>query len=219
MKKIFIFVFLILYSIICHGCVLGHYFKDRGLDLLDIPRIEIGGGAGFNAGFIRIAITKYVDITPLIIDICKKNEFAKVGIIGREVGGWLEYENGIISLVKRSRASNFIPERGTHGYIGETNVNLVSGRYIPAKNVFARVPLFGNIRHVYKASDSGHFIWEEDAWRPAEIGFEFTFLLGIKVGISFDEIVDFIIGWTTIDIKKDDSLSNYLINKKDEDKK
>lgn len=176
---------------VCSGCgSFGVYCSDRALDFADMFRLEVGAGLGYYLFVGNVALTETVQVSPLVINSNGKIYFLKAGFIGRKAGVWAENEMGTLLVMSRFGS---MP-----GSFGGSKT----------KPMFERLPLCGNIEPCSKRGERGtsHFLFEEEAWRRYEIGIELCFFLGCKAGIDLAEVLDFIFGWTTLDIMKDDDL-------------
>lgn len=154
---------------------IGTYFKDRANDFVDIFGFSLSVGMGIQAN---------ARVTQAIQGGGWFWGGARFGFIGREGGAWSEtvYELGFPGFYLRS--VEIIP--------GSGNIKRVNTERGQSMWVFC-----GEKGAPYDSSYDRKF-WQVGATVHAG-------LLGVDFSVNLKELLDFLIGWTTIDISRDDT--------------
>lgn len=188
------------------GCAFGHYWMDRGNDLVDMFGLRVSGNLGFG-------LEANVRATEFFQTGIGWSEKYVIGISGREFGCYLEQ-----SYSMPFTPSDWVP------WIYPTPFGFERG--------IKRTPIFGNFPEVgverqvsflpsygskYRiVSDvpwAGRKKTSYDRW-GGDIGFSacagFLVVAGVEAEVRLHEVFDFILGWFTIDFMKDDKMRKYI---------
>jgi len=187
MKKLCVMCF-VLCVLVGSGCT---YAKDRANDFVDCFKGDVGYGFGLDA---------QVMVTELISGGVGASEIKKIGFKGRYIGTWWDLHMGVpimpfFSFLIFGPATDFVSiGSGKGGTVnddkGIPNTEIVSFLFInPAFFTYYDPPII-NTPLINKFD--------------IEVGGT-TVVVGARVGFSPGQFLDFIIGWTGIDIGKDDT--------------
>jgi len=187
MKKILLLACLFLLV----GCAspFGTYVKDRGNDFADCFKGDIGVGFGVDA---QVMATDYIGTGAGLAVAANK-----IGFRGRHVGDWSDFHGGIGIVDYGAFGSSMHPFESKNPPPFSSQVRSVCG--------VNTVPFDSSMQDPEKP-----FLNTFDI----EAG-GMALFVGSRVGFSPGQLIDFIIGWTGIDIAWDDTEST----KKESDKK
>ena len=164
----------------------GVYFRDRANDFVDIFGFSLSLGIGALA---NVRVTQAIQCGGLF------NGGARFGFIGRQAGSWSETET----------------ELGFPGF------------YLRSVQI---APAGGNIEPV--DTERGQSLWQflGDEGIPYDTGYDRKFwqvgatahavLVGVDFSINLKELLDFLLGWFTLDISRDDTANRPPEKKKPE---
>ncbi len=156
---------------------IGVYFKDRALDFADVFCLSLSMGIGVLA---NARVTQAVQAGGIFFG------GARFGLMGRQAGAWSEE----------------VFEMGFPGFYGR------SAQIIPGG---------GSIKAVGTERGQSLWIFCGDEGVPYDKGYDRKFwqvgatvhagIIGVDFSINLQELLDFLLGWTTVDICRDDTAS------------
>jgi hypothetical protein len=157
---------------------IGTYFRDRANDFVDIFSLSLSLGFG---AIVNVRATQFVQCGGLFFD------GSKVGFMGRQAGTWThsECEMGIPGFYIRSveimpdgkSVKRICTDRGQSWFF-----QLCGDEGVPYD--------YNYDRRLWQVGASVHAI-----------------LLGIDFSVDLKELLDFLLGWSTLDIANDDTNS------------
>ncbi len=197
-------LFIISAVICCSGCApFSVYIKDRGLDFIDCFRADIGVGIGVDVH------VKVADLISLGFGV---SGLDKVGMKGRHVGRWKDVHASLLIIgfvnvgrpvdekyidVKRYLNGEIIEYKRTHivgGYQTISYMGINSGPLI----------LPGFFSHESPPAEPLDPFEDMVNAFDVEVGAT-AGVVGVRLGFSFGQFLDFITGWFGADIAKDDT--------------
>lgn len=184
-------LYLILLSILITGCASSGYLADRGNDFLDIPTLTMSGGLGartrvgpFHAGLNATVLDQGLRCGVLEANAkgpCNPLTGYELLGIGHE-GCWPS-EVYLGDEVRAKMKSYFTDESFIPFITPSLRV------YDPSTtNQISDLSFYNMISHPY----------------ATQVETQASFIVGLRIGFNIGELLDFILGWTTIDIYGDD---------------
>jgi len=153
------------------------YFRDRGEDFLDIFRLRFLAPYRANGYGVKARATALAQV------------------------GYVHFVGDAYGMDRRAIGHN--TEVRTEGgvsvvYFSRTEMEKVSGNgYLDSDTTWAQAAPRGIIRN------GGH--WDDGRLHPVSVGAEVELgVFGLDIGLYPTELVDFVFGWFTLDIYKDD---------------
>jgi hypothetical protein len=169
-----------LIGVLSSGCATSHYFSDRGRDALDVLTLQVGGGYGAKVRVGPFQIGWMEDM---------------IGLAGLR-GGTFFNVSDCINYGKDGHHSQYADTQrivnGTESFdfsrIGRGKT-FVAGTEVNGLTT----PFFHRVDNRYKAP---HYY--------TQIELVFGAGLTFRQGINLGELLDFVLGWTSLDIYRDD---------------
>lgn len=214
-RRICTLTILSLLVLLGSGCAaFNTYFFDRMNDLADVVKFDVGFGIGLDA---------HVSVTDLISTGVGYSDTYRFGLRGGRFGSWRDIHAGIpvaTALVLFSSPSPGIFSRFSWDpfvtefiSIGDMSHSTAS-RFEP---VVSESLLLFNTRLTRGSHRSGLFQeteWLEDPICMFDIEVSATVaIVGVRFGFSPGHLLDFLLGFLTIDIAGDDTYSELLPDK------
>ena len=185
---------IVIVSSLVAGCAGSNYLGDRGRDALDIVAATAGAGAGLKArvGPAHVGLLANLDLWGV-----------RNGVVLAEgcmmVGG-IETDTLIIPVSSGSEVPSLFPVMfGMTGY---------PVRKCAAAGALSHVPF---ISLPMRLDDETPLPWSERARYLTQVEVVVAVGGSVRLGINPLEAVDFILGWTTLDILGDDSAREIVI--------
>jgi hypothetical protein len=156
----------------------GIYFKDRGNDFVDIFSMSFYFGLGVVA---NVRATQFLQAGGLWFN------GSRVGFIGREYGSWAQSSM----------------ELGFPGmYIRDIQMKPQGGNAKVVNTARGQSWIFHLLGDEDKPFDSGY---DRKVWQVGATGV--AGLVGIDFSVNLEELLDFLLGWFSMDISRDDTKS------------
>lgn len=170
------------------------YLKNRGADLLDIVTLEVGAGVGAHVGL------KVTDAVGVVLGY---NEQTVYALHGRYAGTGTRSSRGFLALAQsriQDSGAEMVPLVGNEPYYSDTG-----GGYLvvsdPLSNIFP-VPLMGATPRDPLVDQKER--WEQRLHRTFDVYAEASVGIGMHVGVSPGDFLDFLLGWFGVDLAGDE---------------